>query len=805
MKVVPFFVVVLLLHHLAIRAQEPPPMVPLPKVGVLHGGFVTLGDGLTVGYRTPELSPIANLFIADLHTLYQFPARQQQDTPDVLLSSDPSLGEEVYTITIDEDNVIVEGGSYNAVCMGVTSLLQLAVVAGNQLKFPKIDISDKPTSAYRGVMLDVARQWHHIETIKQVVELCRWYKMNYLQLHLTDDQSFTFPSRAFPQLASDRHYTLAELEELVEYAKVRGVTIIPELDAPGHTGAMRRHMPELFGHPDLGVLDMTNEKVYAAMDTLIREMMDVFYTSPYFHIGADEAWLGEFEKLAQTDGYIKEKGFDEAHDIYLDFIVRMHGIVKKYNKKTLVWESFSGTGSNKVQVPKDLTVFAWETAYQRPESLLENGYTIINASWKPVYITPGFRWGAEDIYNWNIRRWENHWYTTPAYINPIQLDSGAPVFGGQLCAWEMAEEQAIPSLHQRVPAISEVLWNGDKKKDYTDFRKRYARTDAGYNRLIFPVEIDRVGFTEPDYEGLFYNRENHFGDHARITFKPILPGTKITYATDGSVPTPDSPALPQTLAIDSHFVATLATFNQTGDMIGYKTVRYELNAIAPKLDGDTLPLSDINIQRPRTEFIDGITLSFDNLKKGSTIHYTTDGSTPSVTSAVYTSPIEIQKSMTVKAMCFYHGLPFGSMYESAFIKKDYEKNVTTGKKIFPETEGIEHSGNIGKAVDGFVDGDVFWDANGPVSLVVDLGDPAALSQLSLFTYWDDRRFYTYDVELSLDGKTWNKVIDRSDNKEKATEAGYRDRFPSQQTRYIKVNMLGNSANNSMHIVEIRAY
>ena len=806
MRIIQFYTVLLLtaLCPLSSPAQQSLSIVPYPKTVTMHRGALTLDQQFTVGYLASELAPLAELFISDLHTRYQLSPRQHNDAPDVLLGYDASLAEEAYTIEIG-GSIVVKGGSYRAVSMGVTSLLQLARPAGHRLAFPKVSIADHPTSTYRGVMLDVARQWHHIETVKQVVDLCRWYKISYLQLHLADDQLFTFPSSAFPQLASPQHYTLQELKDLVAYAEERGVVIIPELDAPGHTGAMRRNMPELFGHPDLGVLDMTNEKVYAAMETLIKEMIDVFHTSPYFHIGADEAWLGEFEKAAHTAAYITEKGFDNAHDVYLDFIVRMHHMVKKHDKKTLVWESFPGTGSRKVQVPKDLIVFAWETAYQRPESLLANGYTVINASWKPAYITPGLRWAPEYIYNWNIHRWENHWYTTPAYLNPIQLDRSIPILGGQLCAWEMSEEQAIPSLHQRVPAISEVLWNGDDKKAYADFRKRYLHTDMEYRRHVFPVAVDKKGFTEPDYEGIYYNRENNFADRASITFKPLPPGAKITYTTDGSTPTVHSPALPRVLTIDNDFAATLAVFDESGDRVGYKMVRYELNAIAPKITGDTLPQRDVNIQRPQVEFIDGITLSFDNLKKGSAIRYTTDGSTPSATSAVYSAPIPIDSSMTVKAVCYHNGLPFGKRYESEFVKKDFEANITTSKKIFPAKEPVKHSGNLEKVVDGYVDGQTYWDAEGNVSVIIDLGKATTVSELSLYTYWDDHRYYTYDVELSLDEKTWNNVIDRSDNKDKATKDGYRDQFPAQKARFIKVNMLGNSANNSMHIVEIRVY
>ena len=796
-----FFLIFLGLYAYKADAQKSINIVPYPKEVKLQDGYFTLQDGFTIGSSANDLSPIADLLINDMHILYKFSASYSKGKAELLLQYDSSLAKEEYTIRVNDKKIIIKGGSYNAVCMGATSLLQMAEPDGQKLIFPKCYIKDKPTSDYRGVMVDVARQWINIVTLKQVVELCRWYKIRYLQLHLSDDQSFTFPSLAYPQLATkDRHYTVEELESLVAFAKKRGVVIIPEFDAPGHTTAIRNNMSQLFGTPNLGVIDMNNERVYGAMDTIMKEMMDIFYTSPYFHIGGDEAWLGNYEKLPQTREYIKKMGFDNAHDVYLNFLVRMYNIVKKYHKKPLMWESFQGTGSNKVHIPKDMIVFAWETAYQRPDSLVKHGYTIINASWKPTYVTPGWRWEPEYIYHWNIRRWENHWSGAPSYHQPIQLGESAPVMGGQLCTWEMNEGKEIPSLHQRVPAISEVLWNGDKKRSYSDFRKRYKVTDYKYNRLIFPVKVEKEGFTFPNYEGIFYNKENNFGDGATIKFTPLLPGTKITYTTNGKMPMVHSSELPSTLHIDKNYKARLGVFDNKGNRIGYKIVSYELNAIIPKIKGHTIALRDTDITRPEVDFISNVMLSFQDLKPGSEIRFTTDGSRPSINSRLYSEPIQINSSSMIKATCFYNGAMYGKSYESEFVKEDYEKCATTGKRIY--TENGKMGENIDKAVDGFVNKDNYWDSHGQASsVIVDLGKITNLRNFTLFTYWDGNRIYTYKVELSKDGKEWTQVIDRSNNKMVANKEGYKDSFPAQGARYIKIQMLSNS---SMPIVEIRA-
>ncbi len=800
-----FLVLVLLFSFLGqSRSQENLSIVPYPREVELREGLLTLENGFKIGYGQKELAPIARLLADDFYSLFECSTKQKKGKADVFISYDKSLGEEEYTLEVTSRDISLKGGSYNAVNMGVTSLLQMTSSDGKYLKVPICHIQDQPECEYRGMMLDVARQWHHIETVKQVVELCRWYKIRYLQLHLSDDQSFTFPSSAYPRLASkDRQYTLSELNDLVEFAKVRGITIIPEFDAPGHTGTMRKNMPELFGESRLGVIDMTNEKVYQAMETIMKEMMDVFYTSPYFHIGADEAWLGTFEKTDEAIAYVEKMGFDNAHDIYLNFIVRMHNIVKKYGKQTLVWESFGGTGSRKVQIPKDMIVFAWETAYQRPESLLKNGYEILNASWKPTYITPGRRWSPEYIYNWNIRRWENHWNVTPSYHKPIQMGKEVSIKGGQMCSWEMSETQQMASIHQRVPAISEVFWNGDRKKSYSDYRKRYLKTDHAFSRLTFPAKIEKSGFTEPQYEGLYLNRENRFASQASVQLTPLLPDTKITYTTNGEMPTVDSPQVPQTIELKEDMEAKFGVFDKHGQLIGYKIVPFELNAIKPVVTGNMLALRDTNIYRHRVEFIDQVELSFQELKPGAEIRYTLDRTNPTATSPLFRSAVKIDQSCYLKVKSFYDGKPYGMSYECEFERKDFQKTLVTGGKV---TASDSHPGyEPENAVDGYVDISKFWDASPyPQWWQVELSETKEIKKMHLFTYWDGGRYYQYTIEVSLDGEQWNRVVDASSNTRVAGPEGYEHEIEPMNAQFIRVNILKNSANPGAHIVEFRA-
>ena len=207
-----------------------------------------------------------------------------------------------------------------------------------------LEIEDKPDSEYRGLLVDLARMWHDVSTLKDIIDLASFYKIKYLQLHLSDDQSFTFPSEIFPKLASrDRPYSKKDLRELVKYASDRGIIIIPEMDIPGHSRQFVEIYPEIFGVNNRmlqinpwksNVINIGSEKVYAAIDLLIGEIVEVFDTSPYFHIGGDEANLDLYKNVPEINSFMRKNNLGkDVNELFRYFLVRMNEIVKKHNKK----------------------------------------------------------------------------------------------------------------------------------------------------------------------------------------------------------------------------------------------------------------------------------------------------------------------------------------------------------------------------------------------------------------------------------------------------------------------------------------
>jgi hexosaminidase len=481
-------------------------MIPYPQTLNCRTGTLLLTRKTRVVAAELALLPLARLVA---HELKVFSAldlhvgEAEAGPGDIVLALDSALPADAYVVDI-ADQAQVRGGSAQAVAWGSVTLQQ-ALRGGikEQGRFPCLQVEDRPALGYRGLMVDLARQWHPIESVRMLVALCRWYKINYLHLHLTDDQSFTFPSRAYPNLATpERHYTREQLVELEAYAQTCGVTLLPELDVPGHSRALLAALPGLVGceggksaaavnhtKTDSGELSTLGncdlcpgrESTYAVMETLIGEMCEVFRTTPYFHIGADESERKAWKDCPHCRARMAAEGLENEEELYRYFLIRMNEIVRRHGKQTIVWEGFRPGG--KLKVPTDVAVMVYESDYHLAPDLLAAGYPVINTSWQPLYVVGPLCWPQSSIYRWNAYRWETPWERSPAYREPIQIEPTPAMWGGQLCSWGQHDPEELPSLRERLAALSERVWN-PARTDAGDFFTRLEETDLKLSRFL---------------------------------------------------------------------------------------------------------------------------------------------------------------------------------------------------------------------------------------------------------------------------------------------------------------------------------
>ena len=411
------------------------------------------------------------------------------------LIRDVTLADDEYKIVSDVTFKIYASTS-EGISYGLATALQLARPTDKGITFPKGEILDKPDKDYRSVMVDLGREWHPFDKLLKYVDLCFFYKVKYLNLHFADNKLYTLPSRAFPKLCVEgKYYTEDQIAYLREYAASRGVVLIPEFECPGHAPVLNTYYPEVFADKRSGVgKEFYNENGEAISDrslicacresavegvkTLIREICDLFPEAPYIHIGGDEANISLWAECSDCKKYMEENGIDDVYGLYSDYVARIASYVLSLGKIPMVWEGFPKKGSDKI--PPETIVLSWENHYQTTEELLESGFDIINASWKPLYIVPDlamssamFSWNSKSIFDWDVYNWQHWWQNSSATLNPVHVQPTEQVLGAMLCVWELTFEQEITMVMTHLAAMSERVWATKRVRSFEEYNNAF--------------------------------------------------------------------------------------------------------------------------------------------------------------------------------------------------------------------------------------------------------------------------------------------------------------------------------------------
>ena len=511
-------------------------LIPWPKSVKTAAGSRDLTPANRIVASDPQLAPLAKVLSDEIYLISAVrlaPASGAAQPGDIVLRlSSAVTGDEGYRLNASPAGVVIEGRTYRAVASGTATLVQSLEIKAGKTSVPAMTVEDQPAHEYRGLLIDCARQWHPARGLKDVIVMCRLYKINYIQLHLTDDQSFTFPSKAFPQLPTiekgkPRHYTWEELVDLVKFADERGVTLIPELETPGHAGKLRQVEP--FGRKGLGCVNMANEKTYEAFDKLIGEMCEVFKSSPFFHIGTDESSMNGMGDLPEEKAYMEANKLSNVHELFSHHIALLDQIVKKHGKKTMRWGGFTDNANSAVKLSNDIVNMVWDVHSGGVVSKID--HPIINAAWKPLYVVGSKAWLPQYLLEtWHIRLWQFHMDSNPGKTVAPEV----PVFGAQMCAWEQSAEAELPSLRWRLPAMCERIYNPKSGRSYADFARRFLQTDVLLDSLFCPVRASFAGLSGDPID-------RAFTDTLTVSLGAAQKGT-IRYTMDGKDPDATSPA-----------------------------------------------------------------------------------------------------------------------------------------------------------------------------------------------------------------------------------------------------------------------
>ena len=459
-------------------------ILPTPKELSLKGE----ADNYVVYEIKPAIFTAEESFATYLNTFIDYAAKLNGTTlakeeGGITLVKNPELAAGAYQITCARQGIFVSASDADGITYALATLHQILSNQDGKLIVPAYTIADKPDASYRALMVDLARQWHTVDQVKDYIELCYLYKIKFIHLHFTDKESYTLPSDVFPRLSTrNRSYTKEEIAEFNKFALERNIEIIPEIDLPGHALPFSTAYPAKFMHKpvsgqscDGNIICIGKDGTMKELKKLFTELIEMFPNSRYIHVGGDEAKHVTCNNCEDCKAFMTANGLSGTKALYTRFVKDITDMVLAMGKTPVVWEGFPKEGAETIS--RDIVVTAWESLYHLPNDLIAEGFTVTNSSWLPLYIVPpthsgvaGGRWQPEDILRWNPYTWRNWWSASAAYAKPIVVAPTDQVIGGTLCAWECTYDQDITPVKENLIALSERLWNVNGSVSTTKFK-----------------------------------------------------------------------------------------------------------------------------------------------------------------------------------------------------------------------------------------------------------------------------------------------------------------------------------------------
>lgn len=475
------------------------PLIPYPvSLSATSSSFELTSDAAIYTDGDEAVNGVAELLAAYLRPATGFalavePMGDTSEEGNIQLSLNPGLdieNPEGYVLTIDEKSVLIQSKNAAGLFMGVQTLRQLfpakiemGTAQSGPWKIASGTIQDYPEYTYRGAMLDVARHFFTVEEVKRFIDHIATYKINMLHLHLSDDQGWRIEIKSWPKLTSvggatevggteGGFYTQEQYTDIVNYAAARHITIIPEIDMPGHTNAALVAYPELNCNPkdpnpkphfgmEVGFSTLCTDKedVYRFANDVIFELASIT-PGPYIHIGGDETHA-------------------TAEEDYIPFIERIQGIVSNHNKKVIGWDEIA----NAELLPSSVAQF-WDSEENAQASVNQNTKVIMSPA-KRSYLDMqydstsqyGLHWAAyievDDAY-----QWEPTSYTKGIGRANI-LGIEAPLWSETVSNISEAEYMVFP----RLPGIAEIAWSPTEVRDWETYKVRLGKQKARFEAM----------------------------------------------------------------------------------------------------------------------------------------------------------------------------------------------------------------------------------------------------------------------------------------------------------------------------------
>ncbi|QHS63680.1 beta-N-acetylhexosaminidase [Chitinophaga agri] len=486
------------------HAQSNYSIIPKPASVQPASGRFELGRQTVLVAQTDAARKNADLFNEFLWNRYGIKltiSREISGRAIILEDQGDAAAPEAYNLAVTPERIMIRGGS--AGCFyGLQSVLQLIEEQNGGLSVPAVTVADKPEFGYRGVMIDVARHFFSLDEMKKIVDLMAYFKFNRLHWHLTDDQGWRLEIKKYPKLTQvsawrdssilgqygdfkpfvydgvkhGGYYTQEEARDLVRYAADRKITILPEIELPGHSTAV------LAAYPQFGCKDTTyhvpgywgvhyaiycpKEETFRFLEDVLTEVMAIF-PGEYIHVGGDEVPKEHWKESSFAQNMIKKQQLKDEHELQSYFISRIEKFLNKNGRRLVGWDEILEGG-----LAPNATVMSWRgekggiaaarmghDVIMTPNShLYIDHYQSKNKEEEPTAIG-GFL-PLERVYSYHPRP------------DSLTAEQQQHVLGVQANLWTEyigTNNKLEYMLFPRMLALSEVAWTARGQRNYDDF------------------------------------------------------------------------------------------------------------------------------------------------------------------------------------------------------------------------------------------------------------------------------------------------------------------------------------------------
>ena len=524
-----WLIIILIFAETKVSAQIG--VIPKPsKMVELQGSFtIDKNTKVFLDRSKNEVKLVIDDFIASVKTPLGFEINSTDRSPKsnliVIKIDNLILNKEGYHLKVAPGIVTVSASSAAGVFYALQTLRQLLpteieskVTVEKKWEIPAVEIEDSPRFEYRGFMLDVARHFQPVEVLRRYIDLLSFYKINHFHLHLTDDQGWRIEIKKYPKLqeisawrkesmvghSEDKprkydgiryggFYTQEQLKELVRYAQEHFITIIPEIELPGHSTAVLAAYPELTCFPkkfevtpDYGVFEdvyCTKESTFKFLEDVLSEVVEIF-PGQIIHIGGDECPKTKWKICPQCQERMKQENLKNENELQSYFIKRIQKFLNSKGKNIIGWDEIMEGG-----LAPGATLMYWRTwlGDKHIAEAATAGFKIIMSPLNPLYF--------------NLYENEERLITPLAYPGLIPLDKvynynpvpqsltgndAKNIIGVQANLWseyvnngKTAEYMTFP----RACALAETGWSPQASKDYADFISRLKVNSKHLDRL----------------------------------------------------------------------------------------------------------------------------------------------------------------------------------------------------------------------------------------------------------------------------------------------------------------------------------